>query len=213
MRAVFALTLFVSLAHAGDWISESNEGFAAVRKGDFQTAEAFFRESWKSADTPHRRAIEAGNVAAVLHRTGRDHEAVDCLENAWKAYKEPVSAASLASMYRLTGDYSKAEQIARDALGGSPADPDARTGLLNTLADLLRERGQTAEAKSLFEQANGIAGAPWKNRFESLMGLATIDSNADQWREALQMARSHKRFKSGGSSAARPGSDLDRGGR
>ncbi|MDP9171586.1 MAG: tetratricopeptide repeat protein, partial [Acidobacteriota bacterium] len=143
------------------------------------------------AQTANQRAIAAGNIGAVMHRAGRDAEAGEWLESSWQRWNDPATAVQLVTLYRLVGDYVRAEQVARAALAQSPADPQVKATLLNTVADILRELARDADSRPFFEEALHVPGAPWGSRLESLAGLADLDRDPARWQEAIQLAREH----------------------
>jgi len=216
MRTPIALAICASLAAgsfaetAPAWTGVYEAGLAASQRRSYEEALAFYERSWETSRTPDERGASATGIGQAYRHLGRIKEAQQWLERAWQAWSaDPrqdfgiaITAASLANLYRTTGDYSGAERLLREALVSPACDPESRGLIRNNLADLLREEGRNAEALPLFQESIGSIGSgtvSWRQRAGALIGLADIDgqkgdweASVNRWNEVLEICRREK---------------------
>jgi tetratricopeptide (TPR) repeat protein len=219
MRTSIALAICVSLTTglfaegplegpAAEWTTVYDAGMAAGQRQSYEEAVALFERSWDLSRTPAEQGASATDLGQTYRHLGRMNEAKFWLERARQAWRtDPrqgsefaVTSSTLADVYRVTGDYERAEQLLREVLVSPASDPASRGLVRNNLADLLREEGRSTEALPLFKESLGATGATsaatWKQRVGALIGLADIDrqyrdwdASVDKWNEVLVICR------------------------
>lgn len=107
-----------------------------------------------------------------------------CL-GSFPAVLSALDAIDLSEQFRLRGDYSKAESLLREALKSGSLSPEDHAGVLNNLADLLREEDRNEEARPYFERVLELRGISWQASFGAVMGLADIERQEDSWDQSL----------------------------
>lgn len=213
MRTSIALAIYVSLAAAAiandapaDWAAIHTAGIEADKRQAHEQALEYFKRTWPLAKTLEQQGVSANDVGQVYRELKQPDEAREWLSRAFDIWRKipgsdryfAVTASSLADLYRDTGDYGRAETFLREALGASTGNPRAADVVRNGLADLLREEGQSAEARELFLVSLHHDGLSWPEHINALVGLADIDrqsgdreTSAREWNEALQISQSH----------------------
>jgi tetratricopeptide (TPR) repeat protein len=82
---------------------------------------------------------------------------------------------------RDLGGYTDAENLLRDTLSRPGIKDDLLSFLLSTLGDILREQARFAEARVLLKRAADMKGSSWRQRVNTEIYLAELDSDTGNW--------------------------------
>jgi tetratricopeptide (TPR) repeat protein len=206
MRTLAALTLFVSsvaACYAEDWTSVHRSGREAVQKHDYETACVLFQRSVPLAANDTQKALSSNDAGVVLHQMGRDSEAKGWLEQALAEWKKASimddryaqTAAALAGVYRLEGNYSDSEALLRQTSALKDVNADLRGYVLTQWGDILREQGRFSEARPPLQRAASLSGVSGSQVVNTAIAMAELDRDAqnfdasvDEWNRALSLA-------------------------
>lgn len=225
MRALAALTLFVSLTTAGlgqeasgqpsasDWKAINHAGLQASREHRHEEALTLFRQAETLAEDDIEQALSVTDIGLALHNMGRDAEALQPLERSRILLKNSGADQSnlvktdgvLAGILRDKGDYGRAETCLKEALASLDGQMPDTAYLQTELADLLREQGRHSESMKLFQATLTLPGVTPHQRLQALLGVADVDCSLGEldasirmWNEGMDLARQEHDAKSEG---------------
>jgi serine/threonine-protein kinase len=195
-----------------------------LEEGDEALAAAQNAARWREQYAPNDKVLSVRSLqmlAMVVHRAGKDEEAIDMLRQAYRlGIDEAIadidirleSAQLLASLLATRGDCEEALQVADDGLalagGELPADAPAKLPLMRARALALNACGRYADAEAVFRAAialqERVTGGGGSRMMALTNDLALTLNELGRYQEAAEMlSRADKAVADFGKSARR----------
>lgn len=189
-------------------VQRSEDNYLCSKLGAFAADLAvvahFFAAPWSmpaAGLTDHRKAVVLNWAAFRLRALGRMTEAAEPMQagmemriqqEAWQ--NAAMAASSLSELYLTIGDIAQAVAAGRQSveLADKSGDAFLRTASRTTLADVLHQAGELAEAHALFAEAEKMQqeDQPEYDRLYSVQGFQYCDMllAGGAWPEVLERA-------------------------
>ncbi len=178
-----------------------------LEEGDAALAAAQNAARWREQYAPDDKVLRVRSLqmlAMVVHRAGKDEEAIDILRQAYRlGIDEAIadidirleSAQLLASLLATRGDCEEALQVADDGLARAgeelPTDAPAKLPLMRARALALNACGRPADAEAVFRAAialqERVAGGGGSRMMVLTNDLALTLNELGRYQEAAEM--------------------------
>ncbi|MEZ5419522.1 MAG: tetratricopeptide repeat protein [Vicinamibacterales bacterium] len=171
-------------ARPNNWQALSDMGLALFQRARMTEAEAVYRQL---VELQPDNVIGLQGLGTVLQQQGRDDEALRWYEQAIAITPAAQVLSNMGTLYYQRGDYARAAESYRRAIGQRPNSAPTH----RNLGDSLRRLGRADEALAAYQRAVALAEEARRvnpNDAQNLAALAVYEVKAERPAEARRHA-------------------------